>query len=179
MISYVSLLSLFLPASAKRQSSILFTCDQSAGHGSPQLVSETAGCSVTFQWKTNAVCPPRKMECKLVSQHHTFDLRALSSLTKPWTFSHKGDSWVQICFPYFLGLGRKSLVYPENLVSISWILTVLNTTVLRYNINLCQEIHGGSTACPDGAAVCRRTAAGLNQTLGRVYTQKMSYSGGL
>ncbi|XP_053300759.1 cation-independent mannose-6-phosphate receptor [Pleuronectes platessa] len=126
-------------ASAKRQSSILFTCDQSAGHGSPQLVSETAGCSVTFQWKTNAVCPPRKMECKLVSQHLTFDLRALSSLTEPWKFSHKGDS---------------------------------------YYINLCQGIHGGLPACPDGATVCRRTAAGVTRTLGRVYTQKMSYSDG-
>uniref|UniRef100_A0A4W6DDK0 Insulin-like growth factor 2 receptor n=1 Tax=Lates calcarifer TaxID=8187 RepID=A0A4W6DDK0_LATCA len=125
-------------SSGKRQSSILFTCDQSAGHGSPQLLSETAGCSATFQWKTNAVCPPRKMECKLVSQHQTFDLRTLSSLTEPWKFSHKGDS---------------------------------------YFINLCQGIHGGLTGCPEGATVCRRSAAGQTQTLGRVYTQKMSYNG--
>uniref|UniRef100_A0A3B4X1H8 Insulin-like growth factor 2 receptor n=1 Tax=Seriola lalandi dorsalis TaxID=1841481 RepID=A0A3B4X1H8_SERLL len=90
--------ALSLPASGKRQSSILFTCDQSAGLGSPQLLSETAGCSATFQWKTSAVCPPRKMECKLVSQHQTFDLRALSSLTEPWKFSHSGDSYfINLC----------------------------------------------------------------------------------
>uniref|UniRef100_A0AAZ3RS97 Insulin-like growth factor 2 receptor n=1 Tax=Oncorhynchus tshawytscha TaxID=74940 RepID=A0AAZ3RS97_ONCTS len=68
----------------KRQSSILFTCDQSAGHGTPQLLSETGGCAATFQWKTMAVCPPKKMECKLVNQHQTFNLRTLSSLTEPW-----------------------------------------------------------------------------------------------
>ncbi|AWP20381.1 putative cation-independent mannose-6-phosphate receptor [Scophthalmus maximus] len=126
-------------ATGKRQSSIMFTCDQSAGHGFPQLLSETAGCSATFQWKTSAVCPPRKMECKLVSQHQTFDLRTLSSLTEPWKFSHKGDS---------------------------------------YYINLCQGVHGGLPSCPEGATVCRRSAAGQTQTLGRVYTQKMSYSDG-
>ncbi len=81
-----------LPGSAKRQSSILFTCDQSAGRGSPQLLSETSGCSAMFQWRTSVVCPPKKMECKLVSQHQTFDLRTLSSLTEPWKFSHRGDS---------------------------------------------------------------------------------------
>ncbi|KAM9338794.1 cation-independent mannose-6-phosphate receptor [Symphorus nematophorus] len=124
-------------ATGKRQTSILFSCDQSAGHGSPQLLSETAGCSATFQWRTNAVCPPRKMECKLVSQHQTFDLRTLSSLTEPWKFSHRGDS---------------------------------------YFINLCQGIHGGLPGCPEGATVCRRSAAGKTQVLGRVYTQKMSYA---
>uniref|UniRef100_A0A3Q3MKC2 Insulin-like growth factor 2 receptor n=1 Tax=Mastacembelus armatus TaxID=205130 RepID=A0A3Q3MKC2_9TELE len=131
--------------SGKRQSSILFTCDQSAGHGTPQLLSETAGCSTTFQWKTSAVCPPWKMECKLVSQHQTFNLRALSSLTEPWKFKHQGDS---------------------------------------YFINLCQGIHGGLPGCPEGATVCRHSAAGKTQTLGRVYTQHMngnisvSYSAG-
>ncbi|XP_061785459.1 cation-independent mannose-6-phosphate receptor [Nerophis lumbriciformis] len=127
------------PASAKRQSSILFRCDPSAGHGSPQLLSETAGCSATFQWKTSAVCPPRKMECKLVNQHQTFDLRALSSLTEPWKFSRRGDA---------------------------------------YYINLCQGIHGGLTDCPEDATVCRRTAAGRTQMLGRVHTQTMSYIDG-
>uniref|UniRef100_I3KFD8 Insulin-like growth factor 2 receptor n=1 Tax=Oreochromis niloticus TaxID=8128 RepID=I3KFD8_ORENI len=121
-----------------RTSSILFTCDHSAGIGSPELLSETAGCAVTFQWRTNAVCTPRKMECKLVSQHKTFDLRALSSLTEPWKFSYKGDS---------------------------------------YFINLCQGIRGGLLGCPEDAAICRRTAAGKTEILGRVYTQKMEANG--
>ncbi|KAI9547306.1 hypothetical protein NQZ68_018529 [Dissostichus eleginoides] len=126
-------------ATGKRQSSILFSCDQSEGHGSPKLLSETAGCSATFQWRTSAVCPPVKMECKLVSQHQTFDLRTLSSLTEPWRFSHHGDS---------------------------------------YYINLCQGIHGGLTGCPEGATVCRRSAAGATHTLGKVYTQQMTYTDG-
>ncbi|XP_060907562.1 cation-independent mannose-6-phosphate receptor [Labrus mixtus] len=126
-------------ASGQRQSSILFYCDQSAGHGSPKLLSETEGCSATFQWTTSAVCPPKKMECKLVSQHRTFDLRTLSSLTEPWKFGHKGDS---------------------------------------YYFNLCQGIHGGLPGCPEGASVCRHSAAGQTQALGRVYTQAMSYTDG-
>ncbi|KAM6915608.1 cation-independent mannose-6-phosphate receptor [Xenentodon cancila] len=82
----------------KRQSSIFFTCDQSAGRGSPHILSETGGCSVTFQWATSAVCPPKKMECKLVSQHQTFDLRGLSSLTEPWKFTGLGYSYfINLC----------------------------------------------------------------------------------
>ncbi|XP_028996555.1 cation-independent mannose-6-phosphate receptor isoform X2 [Betta splendens] len=127
------------PGSGKRQSSILFTCDHNAGHGLPQLVAETERCSATFQWKTSAVCPPRKMECKLVSQHKTFDLRGLSSLTEPWKLNHQGDA---------------------------------------YYVNLCQGIHGGLTDCPEGATVCRHTAEGQTQTLGRVYTQSMEYTDG-
>lgn len=47
----------------------------------------------------------------------------------------------------------------------------------RYFINLCQGIHGGLPGCPEDAAVCRRTAAGKTEVLGRVYTQKMESSG--
>ncbi|XP_071019066.1 cation-independent mannose-6-phosphate receptor-like [Oncorhynchus clarkii lewisi] len=82
----------------KRQSSILFTCDQSAGHGTPELLSETGGCAATFQWRTMTVCPPKKMECKLVNQHQTYDLRTLSSLTEPWKFSHnKMAYYINLC----------------------------------------------------------------------------------
>lgn len=50
-------------------------------------------------------------------------------------------------------------------------------SVLRYFINLCQGIQGGLPGCPQGATVCRRSAAGKTETLGRVYTQRMSYTG--
>ncbi|XP_030627174.1 cation-independent mannose-6-phosphate receptor [Chanos chanos] len=84
--------------SEKKQSSIIFSCDQKAGQGSPQLLSETQGCSATFQWRTNVVCPPKKMECKLVKQHQTYDLRILSSLTEPWKFSHGSDAYfINLC----------------------------------------------------------------------------------
>ncbi|KAI5090811.1 cation-independent mannose-6-phosphate receptor precursor [Silurus meridionalis] len=126
---------------AKRQSTILFTCDRSAGRGKPQLLSETQACSSTFTWRTNVVCPPKKMECKLVSHHQTYDLRPLSSLTAPWKFTgtDKSDS---------------------------------------FYLNLCQEIHGGLTDCPDGASVCRRRSGGKTETLGRVFTQNMGITDG-
>ncbi len=84
----------FTAPRGKRQSSILFSCDRAAGRGSPLLMSETQGCSATFQWRTDVVCPPKKMECKLAGQHQTYDLRTLSSLTEPWKFSNGHDSWV-------------------------------------------------------------------------------------
>ncbi|XP_028809164.1 cation-independent mannose-6-phosphate receptor isoform X2 [Denticeps clupeoides] len=83
---------------AKRQSKIIFTCDQSAGRGRPQVEVEEQGCSTTFQWRTSAACTPRKMECRLVRDHKTYDMRTLSSLTSPWKFSHGSDSYyVNLC----------------------------------------------------------------------------------
>lgn len=87
----------FLPtlpliATARKESTIIFTCDENAGIGSPYLLSETLGCAVTFEWKTQAVCPPKKMECKFVQKHRTYDLRMLSSLTGSWIFFHNGNS---------------------------------------------------------------------------------------
>lgn len=81
-------------ATARKESTIIFTCDENAGVGSPYLLSETLGCAVTFEWKTQAVCPPKKMECKFVQKHRTYDLRMLSSLTGSWIFFHNGNSWV-------------------------------------------------------------------------------------
>uniref|UniRef100_A0A8C1G8U4 Insulin-like growth factor 2 receptor n=1 Tax=Cyprinus carpio TaxID=7962 RepID=A0A8C1G8U4_CYPCA len=88
----------------KRQSSILFSCDRAAGRGSPQLISETQGCSATFQWRTNVVCPPKKMECKFAGQHQTYDLRTLSSLTEPWKFSNGDDSSNNLFLLIFLSV---------------------------------------------------------------------------
>ncbi|MGH0163075.1 UNVERIFIED_CONTAM: hypothetical protein FKN15_044134 [Acipenser sinensis] len=76
----------------KRRSTIIFKCDQTVRNGNPQLLSETMGCATTFEWKTNLVCPPKKMECKVVYKHKTYDLRILSSLTGSWKFSHNSDS---------------------------------------------------------------------------------------
>ncbi|XP_062980546.1 cation-independent mannose-6-phosphate receptor [Elgaria multicarinata webbii] len=79
--------------SGYRESTIIFKCDDSAGDGNPQLLSETLGCAVTFEWKTQVVCPPRKMECKFVQNHKTYDLRMLSSLTGSWIFPDKDSSY--------------------------------------------------------------------------------------
>ncbi|XP_041951218.1 cation-independent mannose-6-phosphate receptor-like isoform X1 [Alosa sapidissima] len=84
--------------STKRQSTILFTCNRTAGRGSPELLSETKGCSSTFRWNTSTVCTPKKMECQLVSLHKTYDLRTLSSLTEPWKFSSGTDQYyINLC----------------------------------------------------------------------------------
>ncbi|NWJ02858.1 MPRI protein, partial [Crypturellus undulatus] len=85
-------------ATGKRESTIIFRCDESAGIGSPRLMSETLGCAVTFEWRTQAVCPPKKMECKFVHKHRTYDLRMLSSLTGSWIFFHNGNSYyINLC----------------------------------------------------------------------------------
>nr|XP_027309114.2 LOW QUALITY PROTEIN: cation-independent mannose-6-phosphate receptor [Anas platyrhynchos] len=80
-------------ATARRASTIIFVCDENAGSGRPYLMSEMLGCAVTFEWKTQAVCPPKKMECKFVEKHKTYDLRMLSSLTGSWIFFHNGNSY--------------------------------------------------------------------------------------
>nr|XP_060609655.1 cation-independent mannose-6-phosphate receptor [Anolis sagrei ordinatus] len=82
-----------------RESTIIFKCDDNAGNGSPQLLSETLGCAVTFEWKTQVVCPPRKMECKFIQEHKTYDLRVLSSLTGSWVFADKDSSsyYMNLC----------------------------------------------------------------------------------
>ncbi|XP_034964504.2 cation-independent mannose-6-phosphate receptor isoform X1 [Zootoca vivipara] len=77
----------------RRESTIIFKCDDNADDGSPQLLSETNGCAVTFEWKTQVVCPPRKMECKFIQKHKTYDLRMLSSLTGSWIFADKTSSY--------------------------------------------------------------------------------------
>uniref|UniRef100_A0A670YH54 Insulin like growth factor 2 receptor n=1 Tax=Pseudonaja textilis TaxID=8673 RepID=A0A670YH54_PSETE len=79
--------------SGQRESTIIFKCDENANNGSPQLLSEVLGCSVTFEWRTQLLCPPRKMECKFIQKHKTYDLRILSSLTGSWVFADKGSSY--------------------------------------------------------------------------------------
>uniref|UniRef100_A0A8D2Q893 Insulin like growth factor 2 receptor n=1 Tax=Varanus komodoensis TaxID=61221 RepID=A0A8D2Q893_VARKO len=79
--------------SVLRESTIIFKCDDNADNGKPQLLSETLGCAVTFEWKTRVVCPPRQMECKFVHKHQTYDLRMLSSLTGSWIFADKDSTY--------------------------------------------------------------------------------------
>uniref|UniRef100_A0A8C5SQA2 Insulin like growth factor 2 receptor n=1 Tax=Laticauda laticaudata TaxID=8630 RepID=A0A8C5SQA2_LATLA len=83
----------FCVNAGQRESTIIFKCDENANNGSPQLLSETLGCSVTFEWRTQLLCPPRKMECKFIQKHKTYDLRILSSLTGSWVFADKGNSY--------------------------------------------------------------------------------------
>ncbi|KAM4770926.1 cation-independent mannose-6-phosphate receptor [Rhinophrynus dorsalis] len=81
-----------------RESTILFKCDVHAGTGNPVLFSETRGCSATFEWKTQVVCLPRKMDCKFVQHHKTYDLRMLSSLTGSFNFVHEGNTYyINLC----------------------------------------------------------------------------------
>uniref|UniRef100_A0A8C0J7F8 Insulin like growth factor 2 receptor n=1 Tax=Chelonoidis abingdonii TaxID=106734 RepID=A0A8C0J7F8_CHEAB len=75
------------------EATIIFKCDDNAGNGNPQLLSETLGCAVTFEWKTQFVCPPKKMECKFIRKHKTYDLRVLSSLTGSWLFDYHGIAY--------------------------------------------------------------------------------------
>ncbi|XP_059504404.1 cation-independent mannose-6-phosphate receptor isoform X2 [Stegostoma tigrinum] len=80
-------------ATATRRSTIIFRCDEMAVTGSPKVLSEILGCSTTFEWMTSVVCPPKKMECKIIHRHKTYDLRMLSSLTGSWKFTSNGDTY--------------------------------------------------------------------------------------
>ncbi|XP_062912676.1 cation-independent mannose-6-phosphate receptor [Mobula hypostoma] len=80
-------------ATATRKSTIIFKCDDTAEVGHPELLSETLGCSTAFEWRTSVICPPKRMKCKIVHSHKTYDLRMLSSLTGSWKFSSHGYTY--------------------------------------------------------------------------------------
>ncbi|KAM5228759.1 cation-independent mannose-6-phosphate receptor [Ctenodactylus gundi] len=85
-------------SSSHRTSTIVFKCDEEEDIGRPQVFSEVRGCEVEFEWKTKVVCPPKKMECKFVQKHKTYDLRLLSSLTGSWLFVHEGATYfINLC----------------------------------------------------------------------------------
>uniref|UniRef100_A0A8C4YRY5 Insulin like growth factor 2 receptor n=1 Tax=Gopherus evgoodei TaxID=1825980 RepID=A0A8C4YRY5_9SAUR len=94
-------------ATGNREATIIFKCDDNAGNGNPQLLSETLGCAVTFEWKTQFVCPPKKMECKFIRKHKTYDLRVLSSLTGSWLFNYHGIA-------YYMNLCQRITNGPTN-----------------------------------------------------------------
>ncbi|XP_043858247.1 cation-independent mannose-6-phosphate receptor isoform X1 [Dromiciops gliroides] len=87
-----------------RSSTIIFSCDENIDIGSPKVFTETRGCEVTFEWKTKVVCPPKKMDCKFIQKHKTYDLRLLSSLTGSWLFVHDGTSYyINLCQSIYKG----------------------------------------------------------------------------
>ncbi|XP_066228988.1 cation-independent mannose-6-phosphate receptor isoform X1 [Saccopteryx leptura] len=87
-----------------RTSAIIFRCDEEAEVGRPYILSETRGCEVIFEWRTKVVCPPKKMECKFIHEHKTYDLRLLSSLTGSWFFVHDGTSYyINLCQKIYKG----------------------------------------------------------------------------
>ncbi|XP_045356158.1 cation-independent mannose-6-phosphate receptor [Leopardus geoffroyi] len=91
-------------SNSHRTSAIIFKCDEDADIGRPQVFSEVRGCEVTFEWKTKVVCPPKKMECKFIQKHKTYDLRLLSSLTGSWFFVHEGVSYyINLCQKIYKG----------------------------------------------------------------------------
>uniref|UniRef100_A0A3Q2XYE7 Insulin-like growth factor 2 receptor n=1 Tax=Hippocampus comes TaxID=109280 RepID=A0A3Q2XYE7_HIPCM len=152
-----------------RRSSILFTCDPSAGHGSPQLLSETAGCSATFQWRTSAVCAPRKMECKLVSQHQTFDLRGLSSITKPWKFNHDGDYFVNLCQGIHKGppgCDEGATVCRHLADGTTQTLGRVHTQKMSYKAMISVNYSAGDASCGNGVPAKTEIQLSCSTTLG-------------
>ncbi|XP_004449849.1 cation-independent mannose-6-phosphate receptor isoform X2 [Dasypus novemcinctus] len=85
-------------SNSHRTSTIIFKCDEDEDIGRPQVFSEVRGCDVAFEWYTKVVCPPKRMECKFIENHKTYDLRLLSSLTGSWSFAHEGSSYfINLC----------------------------------------------------------------------------------
>ncbi|XP_068088128.1 cation-independent mannose-6-phosphate receptor [Hyperolius riggenbachi] len=87
-------------AQESRRSTILFKCDENARNELPVLVNEDKECSATFEWKTDLACLPKKLDCKFIIKHKTYDLRMLSSLTGSWVFTSDGSK-------YYLNLCNK------------------------------------------------------------------------
>ncbi|XP_053447080.1 cation-independent mannose-6-phosphate receptor [Nycticebus coucang] len=91
-------------SNSHRTSTIIFKCDEDEDIGRPQVFSEVRGCEVTFEWKTKVVCPPKKMECKFIRKHKTYDLRQLSSLTGSWSLAHEGAVYyINLCQKVYKG----------------------------------------------------------------------------
>ncbi|KAM5165693.1 cation-independent mannose-6-phosphate receptor [Mantella aurantiaca] len=80
-------------ATETRSSTIFFKCDESDRKGAPVLVTDTKGCSATFEWQTKLACIPKKLECKFIINHKSYDLRMLSSLTGSWSFASDGSKY--------------------------------------------------------------------------------------
>ncbi|XP_023555112.1 cation-independent mannose-6-phosphate receptor [Octodon degus] len=91
-------------SNSHRTSAITFKCDEDEDIGRPEVFSEVHGCEVAFEWRTKVVCPPKKMECKFIQNHKTYDLRLLSSLTGSWFFVHEGASYfINLCQQIYKG----------------------------------------------------------------------------
>uniref|UniRef100_A0A8C9W683 Insulin-like growth factor 2 receptor n=1 Tax=Scleropages formosus TaxID=113540 RepID=A0A8C9W683_SCLFO len=135
---------------SKRSSSILFTCNRGTGLGTPQLLSETLGCTSTFQWETEVVCPPRKMECKLVHEHQSYDLRMISSLTSPWRFSHNSDAYyLNLCQGIHGGLTdcpESAAVCRHTRGGQTQVLGRVHTQVMAFRVNYTN----GEAVCGNG-----------------------------
>ncbi|XP_072265418.1 cation-independent mannose-6-phosphate receptor [Pyxicephalus adspersus] len=77
----------------KRSSTIFFKCEERVEKGQPVLISDTKSCSATFEWPTKLACLPRKLDCKFIINHKSYDLRMLSSLTGSWSFGSDGSKY--------------------------------------------------------------------------------------
>ncbi|XP_014444729.1 cation-independent mannose-6-phosphate receptor [Tupaia chinensis] len=117
-----------------RTSAIIFKCDEDEDIGRPQVFSEVRGCEVTFEWKTKVVCPPKKMECKFVQKHKTYDLRLLSSLTGSWVVGHEGATYyINLCQKVYkgpLGCSERASICKKRASGNSQVLGLVHTQKL-------------------------------------------------
>ncbi|KNC77545.1 hypothetical protein, variant, partial [Sphaeroforma arctica JP610] len=90
-----------------RQTLILFECDESAGRGAPEFVSESEHCEYVFRWKTKAACPlsasviDHSENCKI--EHpvtgHVYDLTSMAT-GNPYRFYRDGYVYhMSMCGP--------------------------------------------------------------------------------
>eukprot|EP00055_Hartaetosiga_balthica_P006556 m.20764 g.20764 ORF g.20764 m.20764 type:complete len:2603 (-) comp5284_c0_seq1:1579-9387(-) len=73
---------------------IEFVCNEDAGNGTPEFVSEEDDCSYIFRWETAHACEKKTdFECVLEdSNGHQYDLTPLKRLDSYWLVQNKGEA---------------------------------------------------------------------------------------
>ncbi|XP_070567815.1 cation-independent mannose-6-phosphate receptor-like [Ptychodera flava] len=90
------------PASSeKRQTIIIFECDESAGTGVPTLFSAHGECLYMFKWRTSLVCVPTNEQCATSYNGQTYDLTVLSQTTGDWEIKDEYNNvyFINLCLP--------------------------------------------------------------------------------
>ncbi|KAL4649143.1 cation-independent mannose-6-phosphate receptor [Arapaima gigas] len=129
-------------------------------------------------WETEAVCPPRKMECKLVYKHQTYDLRTLSSLTSPWRFSHNGEAYyLNLCQGIHGGLTdcpENAAVCRRSRSGQTQVLGRVHTQIMAFRDgNIEVNYTNGAAVCGNGKAAKTIVRLSCGNTVGTPMLQRV------
>uniref|UniRef100_A0A8C0X744 Cation-independent mannose-6-phosphate receptor n=1 Tax=Castor canadensis TaxID=51338 RepID=A0A8C0X744_CASCN len=159
------------PTNSHRMSAIIFKCDEDEDIGRPQVLSEVRGCEVTFEWKTKVVCPPKKMECKFIQKHKTYDLRLLSSLTGSWYFVHEGASYfINLCQRVYkgpLGCSDRASICRKTASGQVQVLGLVHTQKLGVLDNKVTVTYSKGYVCGDNKTASSVIELSCAKTVGR------------
>nr|XP_006818196.1 PREDICTED: cation-independent mannose-6-phosphate receptor-like [Saccoglossus kowalevskii] len=79
---------------------IIFECDETIGHGKPELFLLGGICEYVFKWKTSLACPPSSEPCVTAYNGKIYDLQVLSRATGHWEVKDKDNVYfINLCQP--------------------------------------------------------------------------------